>query len=50
MACRNGYIRIVLKLDSSAAMALIHKEVDVKHPYALVIAHVQKLLQRDWTV
>lgn len=46
----NGFWKIILKLDSRAALALIHKDLDVKHPYALVFHKFQELLNRSWVV
>ena len=37
-------------MDSTAAIELIKKTLDSKHPYAMFIARVQELLSQNWIV
>ena len=41
---------MILELNSITIVDLIQKGMDKKHPYAMMIARVQNLLQRDWQV
>ena len=48
MAWQQGHRKVLLEVDSTAAVGLIHKSLDGKHPYSSVIARVQELMRRDW--
>ena len=50
MAWQQGHRKVLLEVDSTAAVALIHKSLDGKHPYSSVIVRVQELMRRDWQV
>ena len=50
IAWNKGFRQVLLELDSSSAVALIHKECIDHHPFASVIKHVRHLLQRNWVV
>ena len=50
MAWRDGHRRVLLEMDSKAAISIIQRGTDSTHPYAMVVARVQELLQRDWQV
>ena len=45
-----GWRQMVLEMDSSSAIALIHNTDLDRHPYASVLKHVQSLVQRAWVV
>ena len=47
LAWRDGHRKVLLEMDSAAAISLITKGADTKHPYAMVIARVHDLLHRD---
>ena len=50
LAWDNGYRKVMLELDSSSAIALIHSDFNPHHPYASVIGYVKHLLKREWIV
>ena len=50
LAWSNSFRKIILEIDFAATLSLIHKDVDIKYPYALVICKVQELLSRNWDV
>ena len=49
-AWSSGFRKVILEIDSAAALSLIYKDVDIKHRYALVICKVQQLISRNWDV
>ena len=50
LAWNKGFRRIVLEMDSTSVIALIHREPNDRHPYASVLNSVRSLLKRDWVV
>ena len=49
-AWSKGFRQVLLELDSSSTITLIHKEWTNHHPFASVINHIRLLLQRNWVV
>ena len=50
IAWNKGFRQVLLELDSSSAIALIHNECIDNHPFASIIKHVRHLLKRNWVV
>ena len=45
-----GHKKVILEIDSSVAVALINKDIDLKHPYGSVIARIKEMLMKSWQV
>ena len=45
-----GFPRVILELDSSSAINLTQKHLDVRHPYATLIGKIHQLISQYWVV
>ena len=45
-----GYTRVILEMDSSCVISRILKQLDIRHPYAMLIRKIHYLISQNWVV